>query len=73
MITWLRHILKEASVSVDWEPADKQLMTSHDPFDMGISVIKIWSHIFQGNSPWPITKVVGKSLALYADIYEKSR
>ncbi|KAH6648876.1 hypothetical protein BKA67DRAFT_576115 [Truncatella angustata] len=66
----LRQVLTEAVASADWGDTNTS-MWLEDAFHMGLAVLRIWSRVFSNGSAWPITVTIGKSLAIYADAYEK--
>ena len=35
--------------------------------DSAFQVVKVWSHIMQGSSPWSFIRMVGDALVIYGD------
>ncbi|KAH8194027.1 hypothetical protein TruAng_011808 [Truncatella angustata] len=62
--------MTQAVASADWGDTNTS-MWLEDAFHMGLAVLRIWSRVFSNGSAWPITVTIGKSLAIYADAYEK--
>ena len=62
VLSYVQGILHEA---VD---KDDQEMTACTESHLGISLIRIWAQLILEEGIWPIVNMVGKTLALYADL-----
>ncbi|KAH7034715.1 uncharacterized protein B0I36DRAFT_239299 [Microdochium trichocladiopsis] len=74
ILHWTRYIIDEACAVVDFEEdAPEHAVTSQDPHraspsHLALSVLRIWSHFFKGNTQWPFINMLGKSLQLYREM-----
>lgn len=64
IIHWVKCIVEEAYSVVDFDE-DRELTVPQDPYQLGISVLQIWSRFFRGNTQWQFVNNLGISLELY--------
>jgi len=75
ILHWVRYIVDEACAVVDFDEdvGDHTFLASANPHRAGpshlaLSVLRIWSHFFKGNTQWPFINMIGESLQLYREL-----
>lgn len=79
ILHWVRYIVDEACAVVDFEEdihehALLAYTSPHraSPSHLAVSVLRIWSHFFKGNTQWPFINMIGESLHLYQELLPTS-
>ncbi|KAJ5371724.1 hypothetical protein N7517_003730 [Penicillium concentricum] len=62
LVKWVREIVQEALVSISSDPHSTVLST---PDELATEVIKLWTLIMQGSSPWSFMGAVADVLIIY--------
>lgn len=75
ILHWIRYIVDEACAVVDFgeDIHERALLASANPHraspsHLALSVLRIWSHFFKGNTQWPFINMIGESLHLYQEL-----
>ena len=61
LISWIQDVVYEGLSSTD----DDSFSGSARPALLPDQIITVWSHIMQGNSPFPFIKLIGQVLVEY--------
>lgn len=77
LLVWVRNILEETEMA-NLLPEDSQIAASQELLEnegkirsLAISVVRVWSKTFKGNTSWAIVDMIGSSLEVYADLLEE--
>ncbi|KAF1959599.1 C2H2 transcription factor-like protein [Byssothecium circinans] len=65
ILHWVRCIIKEAYAIVDFDENESELAVSIEPFELELSVSKIWCRFFRGNTQRQFVVNLGLSLEKY--------
>lgn len=73
MVDWIRSLVWEATQSVGTQaiPSAEQNVANVSFVELGVSVLRLWSRVFIGNTMWPVICQIGKSLDIFASTVEK--
>ncbi|RDW64475.1 uncharacterized protein DSM5745_09886 [Aspergillus mulundensis] len=63
LLLWIRCIVAEV-------PIPSNSGTELDPFELGLSVVRIWARIFKGNTSWRLVNILGESLEMLAGMMQ---
>jgi hypothetical protein len=69
LVSWIVDIVEEGRASGD----DDFWPRPPNPSDcayLGFAVVKLWARLIRGNEQWPLLKVIGDALDIYADACE---
>ncbi|EAS30533.3 C2H2 transcription factor [Coccidioides immitis RS] len=72
LVLWVKSMMDETDMSVEME-ATSELDFLNDPVkvkQLSLTVVRVWSRTFKGNTSWPIVDLIGSSLEIYADLLE---
>ncbi|KAI7363812.1 amidase signature enzyme [Hortaea werneckii] len=74
MVDWIRSLVCEATQSVGTQviPSAEQNVANLSFAELGVSVLRLWSRVFIGNTMWPVICQIGKSLEMLASTVEKT-
>lgn len=80
LLVWVRNILDETEMSVPLDgdgddqrvvgPSQELLEDERRMRALSVSVVRVWSRTFKGNTSWAIVDMIGTSLEVYADLLE---
>ncbi|KAI7217958.1 hypothetical protein KC333_g3901 [Hortaea werneckii] len=75
MVDWIRSLVCEATQSIGNQiiPSAKQNVANLSFVELGVTVLRLWSRVFIGNTMWPVICQIGKSLESFASTVEKTR
>ena len=81
LLVWVRNILEETEMAVplnsDAEDtrvvgqAQELLEDERKIRGLAVSVVRVWSKTFKGNTSWAIVDMIGSALEVYADLLEE--
>lgn len=72
LLLWVKGMMEETDVFCGM-PSATESDFINDPARMkqlSVSVVRVWSRTFKGNTSWPIVDLIGTSLEIYADFLE---
>ncbi|PGH23399.1 hypothetical protein AJ80_02509 [Polytolypa hystricis UAMH7299] len=72
LVLWVKSMMDEADMNINLANTT-ELDFLNDPFkvrQLSVTVVRVWSRTFKGNTSWPIVDLVGSSLEIYADLLE---
>lgn len=70
LVSWISDIVKEGRTSGDddfWSRPSHQSDCAY----LGFAVVKLWARLIRGNEKWPLIRVIGDGLDIYADTCEQ--
>ncbi|EEP79509.1 hypothetical protein UREG_04355 [Uncinocarpus reesii 1704] len=72
LVLWVRSMMEETDMPVEMA-STSELEFLNDPTQvkqLSLTVVRVWSRTFKGNTSWPIVDLIGSSLEIYADLLE---
>ncbi|KAI1990171.1 hypothetical protein LOZ53_003316 [Ophidiomyces ophidiicola] len=72
LVLWIKSMMDETDMSGEVE-STSELDFLNDPVKvkhLSVTVVRVWSRTFKGNTSWPIVDLIGSSLELYADLLD---
>lgn len=80
LLVWVRNILEETEmvVPLNGDAGDTRVVNQsqelledeHKIRGLAVSVVRVWSRTFKGNTSWAIVDMIGSALEAYADLLE---
>ena len=80
LLIWVRNILEETEIIVplDGDAEDTRVVNESQQLladerkvrGLAVSVVRVWSKTFKGNTSWAIVDMIGSALEVYADLLE---
>ncbi|KAK5090830.1 hypothetical protein LTR05_001007 [Lithohypha guttulata] len=81
LLVWVRNILEETGITVvlNGNAGDVHVVTQSQELlederkirGLAISVVRVWSKTFKGNTSWAIVDMIGSALEVYANLLEE--
>lgn len=81
LLVWVRNILEETEMAVplNGDAGDTRVVNQsqelledeHKIRGLAVSVVRVWSKTFKGNTSWAIVDMIGSALEAYADLLEE--
>lgn len=81
LLVWVRNILEETDmvVPLDGDAGDTRVVNQSQELlederkirGLAVSVVRVWSKTFKGNTSWAIVDMIGNALEVYADLLEE--
>lgn len=65
LLKWIRDVVQEGFVSVQSDNIGPIPPSDHWAFSF--QIVKVWSHIMQGSSPWSFIRMIGEALTIYGN------
>ncbi|GAB1741879.1 hypothetical protein NU219Hw_g7285t1 [Hortaea werneckii] len=74
IVDWIRTLVCEATQSIGTQITSlaEQNVANLSFAELGVSVLRLWSRVFIGNTMWPVICQIGKSLEIFASTVEKT-
>ncbi|KAK5945450.1 hypothetical protein PMZ80_002655 [Knufia obscura] len=81
LLVWVRNILEETEmiVPLNGDAGDSRVVNQSQELledegkirGLAVSVVRVWSKTFKGNTSWAIVDMIGSALEVYADLLEE--
>lgn len=65
LLKWIGDIVQEGLVSIN--SGNIGPIASSEYWTFSLQVVKVWSHIMQGSSPWSFIRIIGEALTIYGN------
>lgn len=65
LLEWIGDVVQEGLVSVKSDNIEP--ISSSEYWTFSFQVVKVWSHIMQGSSPWSFIRMIGEALTIYGN------
>jgi hypothetical protein len=73
LLEMVRSIVDETEFAVSFDPGSSASFDEKSKIrQLGVAVVRLWAEMFRGSHVFVITKVIGTSLEIYADLLEKA-